>query len=113
MSTEITAEMVLQVAAYNPEVAERIAAYASLRFAGWYRQDACREIGIDYDYAQKYEHAINLLRARFDLPEPIRAGEQRAYGDPREHARSGAHQYNHVSRGITSPDCLLCRGGAV
>ncbi|MFC5744776.1 hypothetical protein [Actinomadura rugatobispora] len=106
---QITPEMVQEVAAYRRPVAARIAAYATCRFAGLRVIDACRETGINEATGRNYDKTLPLLRARFDLPEPPKAGTAPSYADPREAGGRGGHQKNHVARGITRPDCPHCQ----
>lgn len=106
-AAEVTTEMVLDVASYSREVAARIAAYATHRFAGLRTTDAARETGLTFEQGRSYDRALPLLRDRFGLPEPPHAA---VYRLPllSERGRRGGHQTNHVQRGITRADCSLC-----
>jgi len=66
----VTPEMVLEVSRIGRERAERIAAYASLRFGGALVTDAQREAEVSDWTARIGEKWIPLLRERFNLPEP-------------------------------------------
>ena len=103
-------EMVQEVSAVGRRHAERIAAYARLRFDGLLVTDARREAGVTEESARRYEKWLPLLRDRFGLPDPPTSGAAELPRDFRETGLSGGHQTWHVLRGRSSPDCPLCRG---
>lgn len=112
---EITPEMVLEVTTVTRARAERIAAYAALRFGGLLVTDAAREAGLTDPTARSYEKWVPLLRERFGLPEAPKGGPMAirvSFERYRQAGRSGGHQSQHVAKGIVSPDCPLCQGGA-
>jgi hypothetical protein len=108
----VTADMVLEVAQTGRERAERIAAYATLRFAGASITEAARETGIPYATCRNHEKWVRLLRERFDLPAPPKGGRARLNHVRPDAGASGGHQTNHVGRGVVSPDCPLCWDGS-
>lgn len=112
-AAEITPAMVLEVTSISRERAERIAAYASLRFGGLIGTEAAREAGLTYAATRSYEKWLPLLRAKFDLPVPPKGHPIGgvSFERYREKGRSGGHQTHHVQRGIVAPDCELCRDG--
>lgn len=109
----ITPEMVQKVTPVGRARAERIAVYATHRFAGLLVLDAARESELVVGTAQSYDKWLPLLRQRFDLPEPPKAALAGAFLEParyRKAGMSGGHQSQHVARRIVSPDCQLCTG---
>jgi hypothetical protein len=113
MSVEVTAEMVMEVAAVTREKAEGVAAYANHRFAGLLKVDARREAGVSESTAYQAEKLLPALKARHGLPEPPTQNGLVFYSrDWAASGQSGAHQRNHIGRGLVSPDCPLCRGDA-
>ena len=113
---EITAELVIERYGSRRNLAEGVAAYAALRASGDMPWQAKDKLGISEPTKIKYERYMAALRAELGMPElpmmrpapPGWTSERKAKGGV-----SGAHQTHHVLRGVTSPGCPLCSGGAL
>lgn len=110
-AVEITPAMVLEVTPISQERAERIAAYASLRFGGLLVVDAAREADVSETSARSYDRWLPLLRAQFDLPEPPRANPE-GHGPNFERGRQQSAHLRHVRKGTPYPNCPLCQESA-
>jgi hypothetical protein len=103
-----------RVAAYKRAqrpTAERIAAYANLRTGGARPVDARHKVGISDHTCRIYERFLPQLLQQLGLPELPEYGPVQYPRDQSAYAFKGAHQRNHVQRGVISPDCPLCQDG--
>jgi hypothetical protein len=111
---EVTVDDVLAVAPTPRLTAERIAQYANLRAEGLTCYEALERVGMSMATGSRYERWAALIRENLGFP-PLRSGsgiDSYSLEHASQAGRSGAHQSNHVRRGITSPDCPLCTGSA-
>jgi hypothetical protein len=105
----ITADMVLQITTGRRDRAERLAAYATARWAGLRQADARRETGVKEGAGGRYERFLPRIREAFDLPPlPVHRPPSQPR-DYRAHGRLAGHRTNHTQRGVTNPNCEFCR----